>query len=1002
MVTRISRLFIALMAMFALLVPSLAFAEEASSDGVFFNLASDKQEYDVGDTATFSLQIANNSSEEMSAVEYSLELPPGMEALNLLQLSQNVGSVASGETKNFEIKANVTEQPIADADDFPDSSEDGQQDSGELAKTGDTSGIVFILMGLAIAGAGVAIVIGVKGRHTTLSVLLAVGLAGSVSLAASPYAFADEVNKSLSVKQDISVVGKACSAYATLSYAVDSTDGSEEPEETISRGQWIAELLNAAEVDISTEASCPFTDIDGSEYRDAIATAYELGILPESDAEQFSPDDAATREFAAVTAVLVAGFENDQSSLQANDAADANYPSLMAVAVDVEIISLDADGNLKPQQSLERADGDMVLQAVKALLAPSSVEDIVKVEYQDDVVVIDDYESVSGEYVVDSSRYQLREGQKVVFSGNDSDLEGIAGEVVSLGQPSDSGSIDDPVAISFDQITDPYEVFESIEVVGTTQLVDLSQAELADGFSWDMIQSKASRASLGKFDLKYEKDGSAIKVSVSPSVDVNVKWSFASGLERCDFKVATDLEAEADITALKSSLSISMFKNPIKVPLGHGFFVGANFYLKAEATGEISAKASIESEIGTKYTKGHWSTYKDQTTEMSASLEAKGKVAVAPSATLLLASISIIDVAPEVGMQASGKTTLRDTGMVCNDLSANLYATLKVGAETDWMKLAGIGYSKDLWNKDNSPCKWRAHMEDGTLVDACTYGKDDPTNPGGSGGDESEASDFEYAVGDYIVDLPEEAGGGVGQGKIPEGEQPDGTIWEVKPDVGLSVNISIHDGVNGSDGISGAVCGHGVYITDYLGDDEEVVIPDTINGEKVVYVSLYLSSNQTVDVSGATGLKGLFVHNGGGVVFGSGSSLQDIGLQEGSYDSIDLSGQRAVTTLRVHHVTGVEELSISSDTIEFVTLSLTSLQRVDISNCSNLSSLNLGWSDNLVSLNCSGCALTELDISSLSALSELYCQNNSIADTSALESWLAEEGHSGAVNPQNI
>lgn len=171
MVTRISRLFIALMAMFALLVPSLAFAEETSSDGVFFNLTSDKQEYDVGDTATFSLQIANNSSEEISAVEYSLELPPGMEALNLLQLSQSVGNVASGETKSFEVKANVTGQYLDD-ENLSGGSTDGRQDSGELAKTGDSSGVIFILMGLAIVGAGVAIVAGIKGRHTVLSVCL--------------------------------------------------------------------------------------------------------------------------------------------------------------------------------------------------------------------------------------------------------------------------------------------------------------------------------------------------------------------------------------------------------------------------------------------------------------------------------------------------------------------------------------------------------------------------------------------------------------------------------------------------------------------------------------------------------------------------------------------------------------------------------------------------------------------------------------------------------------
>lgn len=824
--------------------------------------------------------------------------------------------------------------------------------------------------------------------------MLAVGLAGSVTLAASPYAFADGINKSLSAKQDISVAGKACSAYATLSYTAGSADGSEEPGE-ISRGQWIVELLDAAEVDINTEASCPFADIDGSEYRDAIATAYELGILPESDAEQFLPDDAATREFAAVTAVLVAGFEDDQSSLQANDAADANYPSLMAVAVDVEIISLDADGNLKPQQALERADGDMVLQAVKTLLAPSSLEDIAKVEYQDDVVVIDDYELISGEYVVDSSQYQLREGQKVVFSGNDSDLEGVAGEVVSLGQPSDPGSIADPVAISFDQITDPYEVFESIEIVGTTQLADLSQAELADGFSWDTTQSKASRASLGKFDLKYEKDGSAIKVSVSPSVDVNVKWSFASGLERCDFKVATSLEAEADIAALKSSLSIPMFESPIKVPLGHGFFVGANFYLKAEATGEVSAKASIESEIGTKYTKGHWSTYKDQTTELSASLEAKGKVAVAPSATLLLASISIIDVAPEIGMQASGKTILRDTGMVCNDLSANLYATLNVGAETDWMKLAGIGYSKDIWNKDNSPCKWRAHMEDGTFVDACTYGKDDPTNPGGSGGDESEASDFEYAVGDYWADFGDSS---VHVGEILEGEI-DGVTWTVSEGYGCAFSGSAEGEMNAWT-FSGANCGHGVYITGYTGSDDVVVIPNSIDGEQVVYASIDLQSGQSVDVSQALSLKYLYVMDADGVVLGSGSELNNLFLQGGSCNSLDLSGQSDIRALDLYMV-DLESLDVTSSSIQSIGLTNTTLKKASVANSSNLESLSLVMCPSLASLNCSGCALTELDISGLSALSELYCHNNSIADTSALEAWLAEEGHSGAVNPQN-
>lgn len=993
MTGRISRLVTALFLFSLLLLPSVALAQEASNNEVSLNLSSDKSEYNVGDIATFTLSVTNVGDSDIVSSHSSFELPSGMEAVDLLQIEQDLGSIASGETKDIEVKARVVSSDLIENSNQIDSNNSASEDieKTSLAQTGDFNPLLIFLL-VAFIAAGVGIVVSVKTRHNILSILLVVGVASGVTLSASQYAFADDVNKSLSVEQKVSVVGSVGKVCAVLTYSVDSSsDPSGSEEDTISRAQWISELLTAVDEAALAETENPFKDIDDSKYRDEILTAYALGILPETGAEYFEPNKPATREFAATTATLIAGFTNDGAELIANDADESTFPELLAIAVDTEIITLDNQGNVNPNRELDRTTADSILLAIKAFLTPAEGEEVAQVEYQDDVVVIEDYEVTEAGYVIDSSRYRLSSGQKVAFSGTEND-DGIAGVVTEISGVSGTTSFTNPVVISFDQITDPYEVFKSIEISASNKTVDLSQAELAEGVEWvSDSQARTAKASLGKFKLKHELNGISAIVGIEPTVNVDAKWSWSSGLERCDFSIKSEVESE--LTAQKK-IGDSVKLLTVPVPLSHGFEVDLTMYLEYEVGGKASISASVDSLVGVKYTNGHFSSYKDSDSELSASLEAKGKAGVSLSGSLTFLKIDLIDVTPEIGVEASGSETIRDTGMVCNDVSGFLYAEVNAGEKTAWMNTAGLTYSAQIWNKKNSPAKLSVHLEDGVFVEKCTYGSSGSEGGGSEEGDEGYS--FEYAIGDYWT-----SNKGVVEGDLPEnitygyGGQFEGSYeWE-----------------GGGVTYSGSDCGHGAYITYwYTGyeDEDVIVIPETIEGEKVVYANIEIGDGQTVDISQASGLVDLSILTGdGSLKLGNNQALECVTLKGGRYDVLDFSSLGNIEYF-AQDGADIQSLIISgNDSIRSVYCGASAVERIDVSDSKNLDSFDLFSCYELDYLNCSNCALKSFNsvfggdiLSELPMLAELYCDGNYLEDTSALEAWLEEEGHSGKVNPQ--
>lgn len=106
----------------------------------------------------------------------------------------------------------------------------------------------------------------------------------------------------------------------------------------------------------------------------------------------------------------------------------------------------------------------------------------------------------------------------------------------------------------------------------------------------------------------------------------------------------------------------------------------------------------------------------------------------------------------------------------------------------------------------------------------------DPTKPGAAE-KPTAANRFVYAIGDYVTGL----GNSVADVKTgsPSASVSGGT-YEPLPGDGFAIASS-----SGFDLVKGYECGHGVYIVGCTVDSgESVVIPDTIDGEPVVYANL--------------------------------------------------------------------------------------------------------------------------------------------------------------------
>ena len=114
--------------------------------------------------------------------------------------------------------------------------------------------------------------------------------------------------------------------------------------------------------------SCPFTDVGGSWYTDAVIWAYNAGVVAGVSATQFAPNEALTRE---QMVTMLFGYAGRDEQLSGSDGALASYQdqasvsdwarAAMALAVSSGVISGTSATTLAPQKIGTRAEVATVL-----------------------------------------------------------------------------------------------------------------------------------------------------------------------------------------------------------------------------------------------------------------------------------------------------------------------------------------------------------------------------------------------------------------------------------------------------------------------------------------------------------------------------------------------------------------------------------------------------------------------------------------------------------------
>lgn len=141
-----------------------------------------------------------------------------------------------------------------------------------------------------------------------------------------------------------------------------------QPDAQMTRAMF-AQVLYALEGSPSVRGlSCPFTDVGGSWYTDAVIWAYHAGVVAGVSATQFAPNEALTRE---QMVTMLYGYAGRDEQLYGSDGALASYQDqasvsdwareAMAWAVSAGVITGTSTTTLAPQKIGTRAEVATVL-----------------------------------------------------------------------------------------------------------------------------------------------------------------------------------------------------------------------------------------------------------------------------------------------------------------------------------------------------------------------------------------------------------------------------------------------------------------------------------------------------------------------------------------------------------------------------------------------------------------------------------------------------------------
>ena len=581
----------------------------------------------------------------------------------------------------------------------------------------------------------------------------------------------------------------------------------------ISRIDWVQELVTLFDLTVD-EDNYPdnyYSDIstDDSFYRD-VMMACEFGMIDLEAGEEFRPEDAVTREFAAQTMNAMLGFVPETDSYTYQDTADVTYKEAAQIAIDRGWVTV-AAGKFLPEQSLTTEEHDAMIADAKKVLADAQIETGKEntCTFASGVVVVPKGTAVSidvdGIVMIENCPVTIKQGTTFAVYVNDIVMAYKAESVRTEGTTTyiTTSDADDGAVLNVDQQgeldVDMTEFIPADEETYVVNGVTVTEG-MTRGISYKNNTLRADKTISVSDDVT-----ATVSVVIS-----NMKVNYSLNNNDYYFSVSGDMEYSCNVKGdafkdINHTLTLGA------VPLGGvGMLTLAMEY---NLSGEATLTVEKEFEAGFAYSDGFRIVGNSHKKGFSFSAEADLTTGIVLSAKATLGIVSG-DIYAKTGARMNIKYVRYSSGTptYCASQAAYLYASVGASAKIG-VGIASKTFSKsiEIWGKNNSPVRVYYHIEDGVLRTSCTRGKEFAAQGGWTSYWTSPGSRYfnPAGVGSYF-----DAGAGAGGAIVP--------IYTYTLDDANRATI-----------------------TGYSGNATALYIPDEIDGHEVVAIGDRAFENRT-------------------------------------------------------------------------------------------------------------------------------------------------------------
>ena len=563
----------------------------------------------------------------------------------------------------------------------------------------------------------------------------------------------------------------------------------EQDQKTVSRSAWVADVMKVAGYEVQKElfnldsnqkVKYSFDDIASDANADIIETAVQYGIIPDAGGN-FLPDAAVDREFLAVTAVCSIGFSTEERSANYQDSSELEYDTEDAVAVELELVKI-SDRKFCPHQAVTKQEGDHALKILSDIVANRKIAANHKdtVSYQDGVIE----EKKITNYTVSeqNSVYTVRvpagtsldkavRGEKIVLPATSQYSQGMA-LVVETNDISEDYSERIITGTIPKKITD---FVQTADLEGKNK-IDAKNVKAVDGVS---VVQKADRKSYAKELKKVSVDGSMDTedmTKVSYKID-ELDTTVSFYISELKYKINFDQNGVKELyiglpnvlqvdTERKGSKEYSKKIGEIPVELPAGFSANIEVYLEAGINGKLTISLKLANDVGVQYYNNRFYVTKSCDPSLNVVVDADADLGVSVQVKLywmneiveLLQSDDskpVYNIKTKWGIHGDATVQLRNDSITqykdleCVSLGCYLYANVSAGKGSLLGDLFSLKKDWSIYTEKNTPFKRNIHIENGVVVEKCTYDaldEEDDTQTAGS------AKGFVY-FGNYIQDL---------------------------------------------------------------------------------------------------------------------------------------------------------------------------------------------------------------------------------------------------------